>query len=108
MLSDYIDEFLRRIYKPKECRERLPKFENIIRIIYSFFVNLFSEILELTKSLIEMEKKKLKFIIKIIIKEENLKMMMKIMDLLNLVQVRKMQMKTKIKKLKIILKIKVL
>ena len=32
ILSDYIDKFLKRIYKPKECIERLPKFANIIEI----------------------------------------------------------------------------
>ena len=37
MLSDYIDEFLRRIYKPKECRERLPKFAKYYKNYLQFF-----------------------------------------------------------------------
>ena len=37
MLKDYIDEFLKRIYKYKECIERLPKFSNYYKNYLRFF-----------------------------------------------------------------------
>ena len=37
MLKDYIDEFLKRIYKYKECIERLPKFSKYYKNYSRFF-----------------------------------------------------------------------
>jgi hypothetical protein len=37
MLTDYIDEFLRRLYKPKESKERIPKFSKYYRNYLLFF-----------------------------------------------------------------------
>ena len=37
MISDYIDEFLRRFYSKKEIKERLPKFESYYKNYLSFF-----------------------------------------------------------------------
>ena len=37
MLTDYIDEFLRRIYKPRESKERIPKFSKYYKNYLMFF-----------------------------------------------------------------------
>ena len=37
LISDYIDEFLRRFYSKKEIKERLPKFESYYKNYLSFF-----------------------------------------------------------------------
>ena len=37
MLTDYIDEFLRRLYKPKESKERIPKFSKYYKNYLMFF-----------------------------------------------------------------------
>ena len=37
MLNDYVDEFLRRAYNPKESKERLPKFSKYYKNYLQFF-----------------------------------------------------------------------
>ena len=41
LISDYIDEFLRRYYLNKEIKERLPKFEGNYKNYLTFFCKLF-------------------------------------------------------------------
>ena len=39
LISDYIDEFLRRIYHKNEIKERIPKFEGYYKNYLTFFCN---------------------------------------------------------------------
>ena len=40
LISDYIDEFLRRIYHKNEIKERIPKFEGYYKNYLTFFCNI--------------------------------------------------------------------
>ena len=105
MLRDYIDEFLKRIYKYKESIERFPKFSKYYKNYLRFFCKPTFKDFRINQIIDRNGEKRLKSIIRTIIKEENLKIMMKIMDLLNQVQLKKILIKRIMKKIKMILKI---